>query len=222
VANDGFHPPIEEYLEALHEMEEEHQDLVQVRLAERLGHTPASVSEMVKRLVGMEHLTVTGRTLALTESGRAIAQRVVRKHRLAERLLTDIIGMDWHVVHEEACRWEHVMSDEVEQRLVTLLGEPQTCPHGNPIPGLYTGTETLVPLSSVAAGSTVTIRRITETIEIDQDLLTYVWQHGVTPGSTQVVLSIADNGDIRLGDSAQSDKACTLSASTARAILVAA
>src|SRR6266481_4318158 len=123
---DGFHPPLEEYLEAVLELEEEGTVVIQARLAER-------------------------------------AVSVVRKHRLAERLLTDIIGLPWHKAHIEACRWEHVISDEVEARLVTLLGNPQTCPHGNPIPG--SGAQPvrdLVPLSALHGGEHVRLERVTE------------------------------------------------------------
>jgi DtxR family Mn-dependent transcriptional regulator len=179
-------------------MEEEHQDLVQVRLAERLGHTPASVSEMVKRLVGMDHLTVTGRTLALTESGRAIAQRVVRKHRLAERLLTDIIGMDWHVVHEEACRWEHVMSEAVERKIALLLTDVTHSPFGMPVPGLEllgltaANPRSCKPISSVGSGEYELIR-IGEPVQVDQEFLLQLAELGLVPGA-KVVVTVEKTG----------------------------
>ena len=132
---DGFHPPLEEYLEAIWELEEEGVQVIQARLAEHLGHSAPSVSEMVRRLRTDGYVALDGRSLSLTDKGRTRAVSVVRKHRLAERLLTDVIGIPWHKTHEEACRWEHVISDEVEERLVVLLGNPATCPHGNPIPG---------------------------------------------------------------------------------------
>src|SRR4029077_6785250 len=122
--------------EAVHELEEESDaPIIQARLAERLGHSAPSVSEMVRRLRADGYLAVTGRKVSLTTKGRARAESVVRKHRLAERLLTDIIGLEWHKSHVEARRWEHVISDDVEARLVELLDHPTTCPHGNPIPG---------------------------------------------------------------------------------------
>src|SRR5688572_22209668 len=124
--SDGFHPPLEEYLEAIHELEEEGTQVIQARLAERLGHSPPSVSEMVKRLAADGFVSVHNRSVTLTAKGRTRAESVVRKHRLAERLLTDIIGLEWHKAHVEACRWEHVISDEVEARLVVLLDHPTT------------------------------------------------------------------------------------------------
>jgi DtxR family Mn-dependent transcriptional regulator len=133
--SDGFHPPVEEYLEAIHSLDEEGAQVIQARLAERLGHSAPSVSETVRRLKADGYVTVKNRTIALTPRGRERAESVVRKHRLAERLLTDIIGLDWHKAHMEAGRWEHVISDEVEERLIELLENPTTCPHGNPIPG---------------------------------------------------------------------------------------
>src|SRR5688500_12271517 len=133
--HDGFHPPIEEYLEAIHELEEEGVAVIQARLAERLGYAPPSISAMIRRLKREGYLAVEARAIRLTDKGRRRAASVVRKHRLAERLLTDIIGLEWHKIHREAGRWEHVISDDVEARLVEILGHPTTCPHGNPIPG---------------------------------------------------------------------------------------
>src|ERR1700674_5716278 len=152
---DGLHPPLEEYLEAIHELEEEGTQVIQARLADRLGHSAPAVSEMIRRLKAEGYLTVEDRDVKLTTKGRVRAESVVRKHRLAERLLTDIIGLPWHKSHLEACRWEHVMSDEVEERLVILLGNPQTCPHGNPIPGSTPMSRELVALSSLLPGATI-------------------------------------------------------------------
>src|SRR6476469_1758845 len=145
---DGFHPPVEEYLEAIYELQEEGTPVIQARLAERLGHAPPSVSEMIGRLRGDGFLDAEGRALRLTAKGRKRAESVVRKHRLAERLLTDVIGLEWHKTHLEACRWEHVISDEVEALLVKLLDNPTTCPHGNPIPGTAAPREKLVALDA--------------------------------------------------------------------------
>src|SRR5579883_3096594 len=110
---DGFHPPVEEYLEAIHSLQEEGGQVIQARLAQRLGHSAPSVSEMVRRLREEGYLEADGRSLSLTHKGRERAESVVRKHRLAERLLTDVIGLEWHRAHLEAGRWEHVISDEV-------------------------------------------------------------------------------------------------------------
>ena len=173
-APQGFHPPLEEYLEAIHELEEEGTAVIQARLVERVGHSAPSVSEMVRRLRGDGWVEVAGRAIRLTDKGRARAESVVRKHRLAERLLTDVIGLPWHKAHIEACRWEHVISDEVEERLVELLGHPTTCPHGNPIPGAEPPAVDLVPLADRQPGEHVRLERVTEQVELDFDSLTYL------------------------------------------------
>ena len=133
---DRFHPPVEEYLETIFALEEEGIPVIQARLAERLDKAAPSVSEMLDRLESDDLITRSSRQIAMTSKGAALAEGVVRKHRLAERLLVDIIGLDWDKAHVEAGRWEHVISDDVEERLVALLGNPATCPHGNPIPGV--------------------------------------------------------------------------------------
>ncbi|MGI8793409.1 MAG: metal-dependent transcriptional regulator [Acidimicrobiales bacterium] len=196
--SDGFHPPLEEYLEAIHELEEEGTAVIQARLAERLGHSAPSVSEMVKRLRDEGYLVADGRTVALTAQGRTLAESVVRKHRLAERLLTDVIGLGWNKAHVEACRWEHVISDEVEAKLVELLDNPTTCPHGNPIPGSGFVEQELTALADVVAGSRVVLRRVTEQVEIDIDSLTYLDTHGFVPGTEVLVASRAPDGTLNI------------------------
>ena len=194
----GFHPPLEEYLEAVHELEEEGVPVIQARLAERLGHAPPSVSEMVRRLRADGYLEADGRTMRLTDQGRALAVSVVRKHRLAERLLTDVIGLEWHKAHLEACRWEHVISDEVELKLVELLGHPTTCPHGNPIPGEDAPKLDLVSLASTAVGGRIRLERVTEQVEIDTESLTYLGEHGFIPGAEAIVAARDDDGTLTL------------------------
>ena len=198
--SDGFHPPLEEYLEAIHELEEEGTVCIQARLAERLGHSAPSVSEMVRRLKVDGYVDVQDRAVVLTKKGRARAVSVVRKHRLAERLLTDIIGLPWHKAHVEACRWEHVISDDVEERLVVLLDNPTTCPHGNPIPGTgpvdYEGE--LVALVESRPGDVITLRRVTEQVEIDTEALTYLSVNGFVPGAGARVSARAPDGTLTL------------------------
>ena len=149
-----YHPPVEEYLETMLSLSEEGVPVIQARIAERLGRSAPSVSEMLDRLREEGYVKRDGRRLYLTESGQALAEKVVRKHRLAERLLVDVIGLEWQKVHREAGRWEHVISDDVEARLVELLGDPSTCPHGNPIPGSHSPTpsDPVRPLTEVHAG----------------------------------------------------------------------
>ena len=198
--SDGFHPPLEEYLEAIHELEEEGTVVIQARLAERLGHSAPSVSEMIRRLKTDGYVAVEDRAVVLTAKGRTRAESVVRKHRLAERLLTDVIGLPWHKAHVEACRWEHVISDEVEARLVILLDNPTTCPHGNPIPGTA-GAEheaDLVALAQSEPGDRVRLERVTEQVEIDMESLTYLSTHNFVPGADARVSAKAPDGTLTL------------------------
>ncbi|HEY3811197.1 MAG TPA: metal-dependent transcriptional regulator [Acidimicrobiales bacterium] len=201
---EGFHPPLEEYLEAIHELGEEGMVVIQARLAERLGHSAPAVSEMIKRLRDEGYVEVRGRSLLLTDLGRRVAESVVRKHRLAERLLTDIIGLPWEKAHLEAGRWEHVISDEVEARLVEVLGHPTTCPHGNPIPGSG-GTEPMLSaLSESRRGDHVRLERVTEQVEIDLDCLSYLSAAGFVPGTEATVSSRAPDGTLILDLGARS------------------
>ena len=195
----GYHPPLEEYLEAIHELEEEGAQIIQARLAERVGHSAPAVSETIRRLKAEGYVTVEDRAVQLTEKGRARAESVVRKHRLAELLLTEIIGLPWHKAHLEACRWEHVISDEVEARLVELLGHPTTCPHGNPIPGAGAPLlSELVALSSLRGGEQVRLERITEQVEIDQEALAYLSAAGFIPGVGATVAARGPDGTLTL------------------------
>jgi DtxR family Mn-dependent transcriptional regulator len=195
---EGFHPPVEEYLEAVHSLTEEGTPVIQARLAERLGKSAPSVSEMLDRLRDDGYVRRSGRLVELTDTGTALAQKVVRRHRLAERLLVDVIGLEWHKVHNEAGRWEHVISDDVEERLVILLGDPATCPHGNPIPGAGTVGNQLSqrPLSDAQPGEKIRLERISEAVELDMTSLTYLDEHGFIPGTSAVVSSRAPDGTL--------------------------
>jgi DtxR family Mn-dependent transcriptional regulator len=191
-----YHPPVEEYLETMLSLAEEGVPVIQARIAERMGRSPPSVSEMLERLVEDGYVTREGRRLDLTESGRALAEKVVRKHRLAERLLVDVIGLEWHKVHREAGRWEHVISDDVEARLVELLGDPATCPHGNPIPGSATVVAPVSTrsLAEVGSGERIRLLRISEEVELNIGSLTLLGQAGFTPGAVAVVDGRDDDG----------------------------
>jgi DtxR family Mn-dependent transcriptional regulator len=195
---EGFHPPLEEYLEAIHELGEEGIVVIQARLAERLGHSAPAVSEMIRRLRDEGYVEVRGRSLTLTNRGRSKAESVVRKHRLAERLLTDIIGLPWEKAHVEAGRWEHVISDEVEALLVARLGHPTTCPHGNPIPGAGGQAPRTGVLADRALGDHVRLERVTELVELDQESLSYLSAHGFVPGTEATVTSLAPDGTMIL------------------------
>ena len=129
------------------------------------------------------------RTLRLTDKGRDVATSIVRRHRLAERLLVDVIGLEWEKVHKEADRWEHAISADVEEKLVVLLGDPATCPHGNPIPGSGHKVEgpASMPLTQMQPGPVV-VRRISEKVEIDDDAIAFLVRADLKPGSNAVVV----------------------------------
>ena len=198
--DDGFHPPVEEYLETVLSLKEEGTPAIQARIAERLGRSAPSVSEMLDRLVDDGYVRRAGRVVELTPKGTELAEKVLRRHRLAERLLADVIGLEWHKVHREAGRWEHVISDDVEVRLVALLGDPATCPHGNPIPGsrrrVSAGDQR--PLADTPPGCKVRLERISEDLELDMDALVYLDEHGFVPGATATVASRAPDGTLLL------------------------
>jgi DtxR family Mn-dependent transcriptional regulator len=203
----GFHPPLEEYLETIQALVEEGTPVIQARIAARLGRSAPSVSEMLERLEADGYIERTGRLIALTPQGRNLADSVIRKHRLAERLLVDVIGLPWHKAHLEAGRWEHVISDEVEERLVELLGHPTTCPHGNPIPGYREireahpgagATPEQVSLSEVAPGEKVRLERITEEVELDMGTLEYLDENGFIPGCSALVRERSEDGTTSL------------------------
>ncbi len=195
-----YHPPVEEYLETMLGLAEEGVPVIQARIAERLGRSAPSVSEMLDRLIEDGYVTREGRRLSLTDSGRALAEKVVRKHRLAERLLVDVIGLEWHKVHREAGRWEHVISDDVEARLVELLGDPATCPHGNPIPGSHSPSPSVPtqPLTEVGEGERVRLLRVSEEVELNLGSLTLLDQSGFIPGAVAEVGSRDPDGTLEL------------------------
>ncbi|QTE28975.1 metal-dependent transcriptional regulator [Pengzhenrongella sicca] len=197
----------EMYLKTVYELTEEGIVPLRARIAERLGHSGPTVSQTVARMERDGLVVVSGdRHLELTEAGQLKAMRVMRKHRLAERLLTDVIGLDWEFVHDEACRWEHVMSDRVERRLLNLLDHPHHSPYGNPIPGLDELGETrpqeafltgVVPLATVAPSNgeqrRAVVARLGEPLQIDPELLVRLAGAGVTPGA-QVVIERVPGG----------------------------
>lgn len=180
------------------EMREENAEIIQVRLAERLGVSRASVSEMVKRMESEGLVNNDNATLALTAAGEKLAQRVVRRHRLAERFLTDMLGLDWGSAHHEACKWEHIISDDVEEALARVLGNPATCPHGNPIPGIDHSPVALTPLGNVEIGGNFVVERIPEILEEKDGLLDFLQRNDVVPGRRGTVLERMPNGRARI------------------------
>ncbi|WP_287901176.1 metal-dependent transcriptional regulator [Arthrobacter sp.] len=187
----------EMYLRTILELEEEKIVPLRARIAERLHHSGPTVSQTIGRMERDGLVVVTGdRHLELTDHGRRRAVEVMRKHRLAERLLSDVIGLDWAFVHDEACRWEHVMSERVERRIYELLGHPTDSPYGNPIPGLEqlgglegepfaAGLMTLVQaMNEYSPGSVVTVRRLAEPAQVEPELLQQLDEGGIRPGAT--------------------------------------
>lgn len=191
-----LHDTTEEYLETILSIEEEGITPMRARLVERLGLSAAAVSETVERLskLGFTELA-DDRSILLTPKGRSLATTIIRRHRLAERLLLDVIGLEWEKVHREADRWEHAISAEVEEKLVQLLGDPTTCPHGNPIPGSKHRAEpsVLVPLADAEDGP-VTVARISETLEFDDDALRLIARSRLIPGCTATVVTRGGDG----------------------------
>jgi DtxR family Mn-dependent transcriptional regulator len=190
----------EMYLRTIFELEEEGVVPLRARIAERLGQSGPTVSQTVARMERDGLVVVAGdRHLELTEAGRGRAVSVMRKHRLAERLLTDVIGLEWEHVHAEACRWEHVMSETVERRLVELLGHPTESPYGNPIPGLaelgethdgeefMRGVEPLDVVARTPEETRVLVRRIGEEMQKDELVMAALRRVGALPDKVVTV-----------------------------------
>ncbi|MFC9558899.1 metal-dependent transcriptional regulator [Agromyces sp. NPDC056965] len=186
----------EMYLRTILDLEEENIVPLRARISERLGHSGPTVSQTVARMERDGLVVVSGdRHLELTSDGRSKAVHVMRKHRLAERLLADVIGLEWEFVHDEACRWEHVMSEQVERRLIEILGGPRESPYGNPIPGLEelglppadAFMEGVVNLVEAVEASDAPVRgvlrRLGEPVQFDPELLSQMKQAGVVPGA---------------------------------------
>lgn len=176
-----YHPAFEEYCEAIFELQEDAVNVIQARIADRLEISRPAVSEMIRRMV-TEGLITVGDTIRLTEAGQKLAEAVVRRHRLAERLLTDVLGLSWATAHAEAGKWEHVISPEVEAALARVLGEPTTCPHGNPIPGSSYERPDTVTLSQLPTGASFTVSRIPEELEFAEGMLDFLEENLLRPG----------------------------------------
>ena len=202
---------VEEYLEAIYNMAMEGEVVIGARLAEKFRVAPPSVTEMLKRLVRDGYIEMDDRRqVTLTAPGQELAEAVLRRHRLTERFLVDMLGMEWHQVHEEACRLEHFISGAVEQRVVASLGHPTTCPHGNPIPGYvpdarnYLAAQHAFRLSQAEQGALVRILCISEVVEDEEELISYLNEKGLKPdhllrlaGRKEVGASVLLNVDDR-------------------------
>ena len=191
-----WHPAFEEYCETIFELAEDDITVVQARIAERLSVSRPSVSEMIKRLDAEGLIEVSANVIRLTPKGVALAEAVVRRHRLAERFMTDVLGLSWAYAHQEAGKWEHVISEPVEEALARLLGDPTTCPHGNPIPGSGYSAPDLHPLAELAVGAQFKVTRIPEELEFSPGLLDVLEDSRLVPGSTGVVTAASPDGTL--------------------------
>ncbi len=191
------HPAFEEYCECIFELREDDLEVIQARIAERLQVSRPAVSEMMKRLEAEGLITSKG-GIKLTEAGRTLGESVVRKHRVAEVFLTDVLKLSWAEAHHEAGKWEHVMSDSVEKAMINMLGDPTTCPHGNPIPGSDYVAPDSEPLSEIEVGGGFTVRRITEELEFEPGLLEYLEESSIQPGNTGTVTASSPDGTLTI------------------------
>ena len=206
-----------QYLEAIYLLISEDRPAIAARVAEIVGVTPPTVLGTLRRLQQQGLIRMTQRKeIRLTEEGHAFAERLMRRHRLMERFLTDVLGLDWRQAHEEAERLEHAVSSLLEERLAAVLGDPATCPHGNPIPGSRSASlldlSPQMRLSECNAGQAATVIRIEEAAEWDLDLLTFLERHQIKPGETLDILDVATfndtitvasaDGDVVLGNKA--------------------
>ena len=191
---------IEDYLLCVYTLSTEGHTVIAARLAEALDVAPPTVTATLHRMTRDGLIAVSqNKEVVLSEAGQARAETMVRRHRLAERLLTDILGLDWAEVHEEAHRFEHVISPRVEERILAVLGDPTTCPHGSPIPG--TGARVspdAMRLTSVAAGKRVVIDRVSEEAENSRELLGFFQRSGLVPGREFVVQEIEPYNELIL------------------------
>ncbi len=189
-----WHPAFEEYCEAIFELREDDVDVIQARIAERLEVSRPAVSEMIRRMEGAGLIEINGGVIRLLPDGHSLAETVVRRHRLAERFLTDMLGLSWAEAHDEAGRWEHVISPTVEVAMMRALGDPTTCPHGNPIPGTDYQPPTSVTLDTLTVGQTFTVSRIPEELEFTPGLLEFLESSSLLPGHSGTVTALAAKG----------------------------
>jgi DtxR family Mn-dependent transcriptional regulator len=191
-----WHPAFEEYCECIFELAEDGLEVIQARIAQRLGVSRPSVSEMIRRMEAESLVASSRQGIRLTAKGRRLAESVVRRHRLAERFLTDILGLSWAEAHHEAGKWEHVISPTVELAMARVLGEPVTCPHGNPIPGSGYAEPDHRPLVDVERGASFTVTRIPEELEFAEGMLDFLQEANLLPGRSGRVLTMSPDGTV--------------------------
>ena len=197
MANPGeHHPAFEEYCECIFELHEDNLDVIQARVADRLSVSRPSVSEMIKRMEAEGLIRLRGTKIVLTDEGTILATKVVRRHRIAERFLTDILGLSWATAHHEAGKWEHVLSAEVEAAMNRVLNNPTTCPHGNSIPGSAHRDVHMTSLADIQIGLPYTVGRITEELEHTTGVLEFLESVNLVVGTTATVTARGEDGNI--------------------------
>ena len=196
------HPAFEEYCEAIFELREDDFNVIQARIADRVGVSRPAVSEMIRRMTTVGLVRTTKGSIGLTDAGTRLAEQVVRRHRLAERFLTDILGLAWAQAHHEAGKWEHVLSETVEAAINRILDNPTTCPHGNPIPGSRYEAPDAIALSDLGVGGAFTVSRIPEELEFTPGLLEFLEDSQIQPGRSGVVEASSPDGTVtvRIGE----------------------
>jgi DtxR family transcriptional regulator, Mn-dependent transcriptional regulator len=184
---------IQDYLGAIYDLAGSDKPVIGARLARHMHLSAPSITEALRRMQREGYVKVANKKeIRLTTKGLDIARTMARRHRLLERWLTDVLGLDWSRAHDEAHRLEHALSPVVEERLAEMLGMPSTCPHGNPIPGMpQPEGHNPIPLSQATKGQELVVERITEEAEADRQLLNFLWQSGVRPGSRLTVTEVA-------------------------------
>ncbi len=194
---------IEDYLQAIYSLEMEGETVISARLARRMRVSPPTAWATVQRMARDGLVTVGERkAIRLTEAGRRLAEDIVRRHRLAERFLMDILGLGWAECHEEAHRFEHALSPRLEERIVALLGHPTHCPHGSPIPGSGGTLEAgLVPLASLQEGEEAVVGFISEELEEDMEILRYLERGRIMPGRRLRVREVVKGSELMVVDS---------------------
>ena len=203
MANPGeHHPAFEEYCECIFELHEDNLDVIQARVADRLSVSRPSVSEMIKRMEAEGLIRLRGTKIVLTDEGNVLATKVVRRHRIAERFLTDILGLSWASAHHEAGKWEHVLSAEVEEAMNRVLNNPTTCPHGNSIPGSAHRDVQMISLADIQIGLPYIVGRITEELEHKTGVLEFLESVNLVVGTTATVTARGEDGNltVRIND----------------------
>ncbi len=200
----------EEYCETIYNITMEGDIVIGARLAEKFRVAPPTVTQTLQRLVRDGYVTMDNRRhISLTPAGVELAESVLRRHRLTERFLTDMLGMQWHEVHEEAHRLEHRISGAVEARVASALDHPTTCPHGNPIPGFvpsardYLADQGALRLRDAEPGQPMRILLVSEVVEDEEELISYLHERGLTPGTVLSLTAFAPASstvDLRVGD----------------------